>query len=83
MEKNKKLVVAEVINKSGDKSYKVKVSYRVKHPVYKKIITLSKSYLVHSESEEYQKGDLVNIVSVRPISEKKSWLIKGYSKKRS
>jgi len=78
--KQKKHIVAEVVNKSGDKSYKVKVTYRTKHPVYKKVINLTKYYIVHSENQDFKTGDFVNIVSVRPISKTKSWLIKGLSK---
>ena len=58
---------------SGSKTISVTVSTRKAHPMYKKIINSSKSYLVHDPKEEASVGDKVKIVLCRPISAKKRW----------
>jgi small subunit ribosomal protein S17 len=41
------------------------------HPLYKKIITQSKRYAAHDESDSYSVGDMVRIRECRPISRRK------------
>ena len=77
---NKKLISAEIVKKSGLKTYKVKTVTRIKHPTYKKIVNKTKCFLVHSNDETYNIGDLVEIQSTRPLSKNKCWVIKGKNK---
>jgi len=58
---------------SGTKTISVLVSTRKPHPMYKKVMNISKSYLVHDPKEEASVGDKVKIVLSRPISAKKRW----------
>ena len=62
-----------VVSKSGDKTIKVTVKTRKRHPFYKKVINVSWSALVHDEKNEAKVGDQVNFVSCRPLSAKKTW----------
>jgi len=62
-----------VVSKSGDKTIKVLVNTRKKHPFYKKVVNMSWSALVHDESNSAKVGDCVNFVSCRPLSAKKTW----------
>jgi len=62
-----------VVSKSGDKTIKVTVKTRKRHPFYKKVIQVSWSALVHDENNVANVGDLVNFVSCRPLSAKKTW----------
>jgi small subunit ribosomal protein S17 len=66
-----------VVCKSGDKTIKVTVKTRKLHPFYKKVIRVSWSALVHDENNVAKVGDLVNFVSCRPISAKKTWRLQS------
>ena len=51
------------------------VERRVAHPLYGKIITRSKKYHAHDETNECKEGDLVQIEECRPISRTKTWRV--------
>jgi small subunit ribosomal protein S17 len=57
-----------------DKSITVRVERRVRHKAYGKIITLSKKFMAHDETNEFKAGDAVNIIENRPISSRKRWV---------
>jgi small subunit ribosomal protein S17 len=61
-----------VISLSGDKSVKVAIDYKVKHPKYGKYIRKRTKFGVHDERNECGVGDLVEIAQCRPISKSKS-----------
>ena len=69
----KRVLQGVVVTKSGDKTVKVKVSRRMVHPKYKKIVTLSKSYAAHDESNKVQVGETIRIQECRPLSRTKRW----------
>jgi len=64
---------AVVVGKSGDKSIKVQIDYRIKHPVYGKYIRRQTRLGVHDEKNQAGIGDLVEIAACRPMSKTKSW----------
>ena len=64
-----------VVSKSGDKTVKVSVKTRKRHPFYKKVINVTWSALVHDEENAVNVGDEVSFVSCRPLSAKKRWRI--------
>lgn len=59
-----------------NKTIVVKVTRRVKHPLYGKIITKSTKLHVHDEDNLCKEGDEVVIAETRPISKMKSWTLK-------
>ena len=67
-----KTLTALVISLSGDKSVKVSIDYKVKHPKYGKYIRKRTKFGVHDERNECGVGDLVEIAQCRPISTSKS-----------
>jgi small subunit ribosomal protein S17 len=71
--KQKKTISGEVVSRSGNKSIKVVLNYRVKHPVYGKYMNRRTKFGVHDEKNEAQVGDVVEIVECRPMSKTKSW----------
>lgn len=71
----KRILQGEVVNDSVDKTIKVLVQRRVKHPVYGKYITTSKSYLAHDPENVAKNGDVVQIQECRPVSKRKTWQI--------
>ncbi|HPS54824.1 MAG TPA: 30S ribosomal protein S17 [Sedimentisphaerales bacterium] len=72
-EKKTKTMTAQVVSKSGDKSIKVAINYKVKHPKYGKYIRKRTTLGVHDELNKASVGDLVEIAECRPISKSKSW----------
>ena len=64
-----------VVSKSGAKTVKVAVSYRERHPVYGKIVTRTKNYHAHDESDSLKAGDSVVIMETRPLSATKRWRV--------
>ncbi len=74
-EKLKRALNGKVVSDKTDKTVTVLVERRVKHPLYGKIISRSKKYHAHDESNTYLVGDTVVIEECRPISKTKSWLV--------
>ena len=66
-----------VVSDACDKTVVVRVERRVKHPIYKKFITLSKKYMAHDEHNTYHPGDTVRIEESRPMSKRKHWVVLG------
>ncbi len=80
-DKKKKTIAALVVSKSGDKSIKVAIDYKVKHPRYGKYIKRRTKISVHDEHNKAGVGDVVEIVESRPYSKTKSWRLVGVVKK--
>ena len=68
-------ITGEVVSTKMDKTVVVKVTRRVLHPVYKKYIKQYKKYLAHAEKVTPSEGDIVKILSSRPISKNKCWRV--------
>ena len=64
-----------VVSKMGAKSVNVQVSYREIHPVYGKVVTRTKKYHAHDESDTVKVGDAVTIMESRPLSATKRWRV--------
>ncbi|MBI4679030.1 MAG: 30S ribosomal protein S17 [Elusimicrobia bacterium] len=56
-----------------DKTRVVKVTRQVRHPFYEKVQRMSKKFYVHDEGNASREGDLVEIMSTRPLSKTKRW----------
>ena len=72
-EKKIKTVNAVVISKSGDKSIKVAIDYKIKHPKYGKYVRRRTTLGVHDEQNAANVGDLVEVTECRPYSKSKNW----------
>ena len=71
----KRILSGTVVSASSNKTIVVKVTRRVKHKLYKKIISLSKNHHAHDEENLHKSGDKVNIIESKPISKLKKWLV--------
>jgi small subunit ribosomal protein S17 len=71
----KKVLQGRVVSDKADKTVTVLVERRFKHPLYGKVVTRTKKYLAHDEANTYGEGDVVEIVSTRPISKRKSFTV--------
>ncbi len=71
----KRVLTGTIISDKTDKTVVVRVERRVKHPLYGKIITLSKKYHAHDEANEYKQGQTVRIEECAPMSKLKTWRV--------
>lgn len=62
-----------VVSNRMDKTISVAVDRQVKHPIYGKFITKTTKYLAHDEENSANEGDIVQIMSTRPLSKRKTW----------
>jgi small subunit ribosomal protein S17 len=65
--------VGRVVSDKMDKSITVAVDRQVKHPIYGKFITKTTKLMAHDENNEAKAGDIVRIMSTRPLSKRKTW----------
>lgn len=71
----RKSLVGVVTSRSGDKSVKVTIAYKIPHPLYKKVVNRKTVVHAHDENNETKIGDRVEIMETRPISKLKRWRI--------
>ena len=69
----RKTRVGTVVSDKMDKTIVVAVKDSVQHPLYKKVVRVSKKFTAHDENNEARKGDTVRIVETRPLSKNKRW----------
>ena len=62
-----------VVSDKMDKTRIVQVARLVRHSFYEKIMRKSSKFAVHDEANASKQGDLVEIMSTRPISKTKRW----------
>ena len=70
----KRILSGTVVSSNSNKTIVVKVTRRVKHKLYKKIISQSKNYHAHDEDNIFKTGDYVKIIESKPISKLKTWI---------
>ncbi len=71
----RKDLIGFVTSRSGDKSIKVTVPFKVPHPRYQKVINRKTVVHAHDEKNEAKVGDKVEIMESRPISRLKRWRV--------
>ena len=72
---SKRILSGTVISSNANKTVVVKVTRRVQHKLYKKIISRTKKYHAHDDDNTFKIGDNVSIKESRPISKTKSWVV--------
>ena len=74
MERNyRKTAVGKVVSDKMDKTITIAVKYRVRHPLYGKIMNRTTKIKAHDENNECGVGDTVRIMETRPLSRDKRW----------
>ena len=71
----KRVLTGTVVSDKGDKTVVVRVERRVKHPLYGKIIKLSKKYHAHDDANEFSAGEIIRFEVCAPISKLKTWRV--------
>ncbi len=64
-----------VVSDKMDKTIVVKLSTRVKHPLYSKYINKTTKIKAHDENNECGIGDRVLVMETRPMSKDKRWRV--------
>ena len=68
-------LTGEVVSTKMEKTVVVKVTRKVRHPLYKKYIKKYKKHFAHIGQIEPKMGDIVKISAIRPLSRKKRWQV--------
>jgi len=71
----KRVLTGTVVSDKAEKTVVVRVERRVKHPLYGKIIRLSKKYHAHDAANEFHVGEIVRIEECAPLSKLKTWKV--------
>ena len=71
----KRILQGVVVSDKNDKTIVVSVERRLRHPVLKKTVRLSKKYHAHDDKNEAKTGDIVRIEESRPLSKQKRWTL--------
>lgn len=68
---SRKTFIGTVVSDKGDKTIKVQVTLKRKHPLYGKRVEFSSKFTAHDENNEAKIGDVVKIMETRPLSKTK------------
>ena len=75
MEGKKQELVGKVVSDACNKTITIEVVTYKKHPLYKKNVKTTKRYSVHDEENKAKVGDIVKVVSSRPLSKTKRYVL--------
>jgi len=75
MRERRKTLVGTVTSDKMEKTVVVTVERTTRHPLYGKIMKVTKKYKAHDENNEAKMGDTVRISECRPISKDKSFFV--------
>lgn len=65
--------IGQVVSAKMDKTIVVKVTRRVVHPLYKRVLEQKRKFYAHDEHNQCRPGDWVRIEETRPLSKLKRW----------
>lgn len=68
-----KTLTGVVISRSGDKSVKIAIDYKVRHPKYGKYVRRRIKLGVHDVKNQCTIGDVVEVAQCRPCSKTKNY----------
>lgn len=72
---SKRLMLGKVVSSKMDKTIVVEIERLVPHPLYGKYIRRSTKVHAHDAANECREGDVVQLVSARPLSKRKAWVL--------
>ncbi len=77
---NRRRITGKVTSNKMTKTVVVEINRTFRHPLYRKVVHLSKRVKAHDELG-CQIGDQVQIVESRPLSRDKRWVVESIIKK--
>ena len=69
----RKVMIGKVVSNKMDKTIVVAIEYKVKHPLYGKIVKRTYKLKAHDEENVCSIGDKVKVMETRPLSKDKRW----------
>jgi small subunit ribosomal protein S17 len=78
-----RVVTGKVVSSKMNKTIAVEIERLIKHARYGKYLRRTTKLLAHDENNESREGDVVTIVSCRPLSRRKSWKLVSVVEKAS
>jgi small subunit ribosomal protein S17 len=70
---NRKTVVGNVVSTKMNKTIVVEVERRKAHPLYRRVVRMTKKFYAHDENNTAHVGDVVRLEETRPLSKLKRW----------
>lgn len=71
-----KTLTGKVVSNTMQKTVVISVERKLRHPLYRKVITKHKKYKAHYEAEQkFSIGDTISIRETRPISKNKHFIV--------
>lgn len=64
-----------VVSDKMDKTRIIRVERSIRHKFYEKVMRKSSKFAAHDETNASKEGDLVEIMSTRPLSKTKRWRV--------
>ena len=80
-QRQRRVLLGTVVSDKMEKTIVVQVQRRFKHPRYRKYVSERVRYKAHDENNEAKTGDTVRIVSCRPLSRDKRWMLQAVVEK--
>ena len=71
--KQRKVRQGRVVSDKMQQTIVVQVKRRIRHPLYKMVVTRAKKFYAHDPEGTAKVGDVVNIRETRPLSKLKRW----------
>ena len=75
MPNNRRRLVGRVVSDKMQKTVVVAIDIRKRHPIYKKVVRVTKKVYAHDESDAIQVGTIVQLVESKPLSKTKRWVV--------
>ncbi|HVS16312.1 MAG TPA: 30S ribosomal protein S17 [Thermoanaerobaculia bacterium] len=72
----RQLKVGTVISAKMNKTVVVRVERPVMHRLYHRMLKRSSKFMAHDEENSCREGDVVSLVSSRPLSKNKRWRVR-------
>jgi len=75
MQEQRKRLTGKVVSNKMEKTVVIEVQRTRRHPLYGKVVRVSKRYKAHDEENICMMGDRVRIVESRPYSKDTHWRV--------
>jgi small subunit ribosomal protein S17 len=69
----RKTVVGNVVSTKMQKTIVVEVERRKAHPLYRRVVRMTRKFYAHDEENTARVGDVVRLEETRPLSKLKRW----------
>lgn len=77
MANKRKRLVGRVVSDKMEKTVVVALDISKPHPIYRKVVRMTKKIYAHDESNSIPVGTVVRVVESKPISKLKRWVVEG------